>query len=461
MIGVVYQIQFHYDYNLPHTQDSIVSASNESFDHTDKLASLTLERSKIAFPSPWLMWITSLVFVLFQFCLQLSAGVMVADLIETFKLTALGAGLLSGSYYIVYVLMQTPAGILVDRIGPRRLLSMGAIVCSIGCGLFAISPNLSLACFARLLMGGGSSFAFVSTLYLIGKWFPKERFSTMTGLTETIGMIGTLLGNVLLAHLLHQSSWRTVMWFAMMIALMLGCLCYILIRDKVTASTSQYTPPSMKRFSISIIWMLKQPGLWLNGLYSGLIFSVVTVFAALWSLPYLMLTQKVPLSTATFESAFVFVGIAIGGPIMGLMYQRINDRFQFLSIAALISTALTTLLIYATPTSTALTATLFFLLGIMCSSYVFNYTLAKESTPQSLHATSIGFTNTICMITAPVLQPFVGWILYLGSSQEHAIETATYSISNYHWALAIIPLNQLIAAIIAMLIPLYLHKNKN
>ncbi len=433
-----------------------MSASNEGFEQTN-----TLEQSTLAFPSPWLMWLTSLGFVLFQFCLQLSAGVMVGDLIQTFKLTALGAGLLSGSYYIIYVFMQTPAGILVDRVGPRRLLSAGAIVCSIGCGLFAISPNLIVACLGRVLMGGGSSFAFVSTLYLIGKWFPKERFSMMTGLTETIGMIGTLTGNVLLAHVLRDSSWRDVMWGAMLIALLLGLLCYALIRDRATHHASLYTPPSMKRFSISIIWMLKQPGLWLNGLYSGLIFSVVTVFASLWSLPYLMAVQHIPLSTATFESAFVFVGIAIGGPIMGILYQRIENRFRFLSIAALISAALTSWVIYATPSGVALTAMLFFLIGIMCSSYVFNYTLAKESTPQTLHATSIGFTNTICMITAPVLQPFVGWMLYLGVAQHDTAGIATYSISNYHWALAIIPVNQLIAAVIALLIPVYMQTRRS
>lgn len=445
---------------IPLTQDFPVSASNEGFDQTEKLSALTLEQSSTIFPSPWLMWIASLTFVLFQFCLQLSAGVMVGDLIQTFRLNALGAGLLSGSYYIIYVFMQTPAGILVDRIGPRRLLSTGAIICSIGCGLFANSPNLFIACLGRILMGGGSSFAFVSTLYLIGKWFPKNRFSMMTGLTETIGMIGTLAGNILLAHWLKHSSWRSVMWNAMFIALLLGVLCYLLIRDKKTSQPTSYTPPSMRRFSLSILWMLKQPGLWLNGLYSGLIFSVVTVFAALWSLPYLILAQKVTLSTATFESAFVFVGIAIGGPVMGILYQRIHNRFQFLSIAAVISAALTTIIIYATPTSIAATAILFLLLGVMCSSYVFNYTLAKESTPTSLHATSIGFTNTICMITAPILQPLVGWLLYLELAPQNPLDTTTYSISDYQWALAIIPLNQLVAAVIAIMIPKYLRKNK-
>lgn len=436
-----------------------MSLSNESINQPESISAITEEVSAVSFPSPWLMWLTSLVFVLFQFCLQLSSGVMVGDLIKTFDLTAIGAGLLSGSYYFIYVFMQTPAGILVDRIGPRRLLSTGAIICSIGCGLLAASPNLLVACTGRILMGGGSSFAFVSTLYLIGKWFAKERFSMMTGLTETIGMIGTLTGNVVLAHLLRHASWRDVMWGAMFIALCLSLLCYGFIRDKT--KTSQPAPSSSKRFSTSIFWMLKQPALWLNGLYSGLTFSVVTVFAALWSLPFLMTAQQVPLATATFESAFIFVGIAIGGPIMGILYQRLTYHFRFLAMAALMSGALTAWIIYATPNSIILTSLLFFLVGVMCSSYVFNYTLAKETTPEALHATSIGFTNTICMITAPVLQPFVGWMLYLGSTHSQTAGHTLYSLSNYYWALAIMPANQLIAAVIAIMIPRFMGKHRN
>jgi MFS family permease len=431
-----------------------VAGSNQNIDSTCDSPSFRLAHALSRARSPWLMWLTSLSFVLFQFCIQLSSGVMIHDLIQTFHLTALGAGVLSGSYYFIYVFMQTPAGILVDRVGPRRLLSGGAIVCSVGCALFSISSSYLLACSARILMGAGSSFAFVSTLYLIGKWFPKRRFAMMTGVTETVGMLGTLVGNLWLSHLLTNFSWRYVMLASALLALLIGVCCYIIIRDKVNPISITQQSGSMQRFLLSLKWMLLQPRLWINGLYSGFTFCIVTVFAALWALPFLMLTQQVSLSFATFESSFIFLGMALGGPLMGILYQQIDRKTWFLSGVALLSAVTSIVLIYATPSQILPTALLFLILGVLCSSYVFNYTYAKENTPTSLHATSIGFTNTICMITAPIFQPIVGWILYLNLGAHESLGDVTYSLTDYHSALAILPINQLLAALIILFIPM-------
>ena len=62
-------------------------------------------------PMPLLMWFVTLVFVFYQFILQLSSGIMISPLIGSFHTTALGASIVSSSYYYVYVALQTPAGL--------------------------------------------------------------------------------------------------------------------------------------------------------------------------------------------------------------------------------------------------------------------------------------------------------------------------------------------------------------
>src|SRR5690554_5562331 len=111
----------------------------------------------------WIVWSVSAVFLLFQFFLQLSSADIVAGLMESFSLNALGAGLLASSYYYIYVILQAPAGILIDRFGPRRLLTLGAFVCGLGCWIFSMSLQLDWAVFGRLLMGTGAAFAFVGS----------------------------------------------------------------------------------------------------------------------------------------------------------------------------------------------------------------------------------------------------------------------------------------------------------
>ena len=303
-------------------------------------------------------------------------------------------------------------------------------------------------------MGMGSSFAFVSSLYLVAQWFPEQRFATMVGLAETIGMLGTLLGNVYLANILLHVSWRSTMMFSALIALILGLLCYLIVRDKPQNETLPLNQPqTLEEFYKDVIWIIKHPGLWMNGFYAGLLFSVVTVFAALWIIPYLIQFQHTTLPSATFESALIFVGIAIGSPMMGLIYPKIKNKSQFLCFTALLSSLISGWILYQTPRSISLCALLFFLLGIICSSYVFNYSMANAMVPKHVGSTSIGFTNTLCVITAPLLQPFVGLLLHYFSSHHSMIGQDVYTLSNYHWALSVVPISMVIAAFIALFLP--------
>ena len=167
---------------------------------------------------PWAIWAIGTSFILFQFLLQLSTGVMVERLMQAFAISSIAAGFLSGSYYYIYLILQTPAGILVDRFGARLLLSGGGLVCALGCWLFAFSSSVYVAQVGRLLMGGGSAFAYVGTLFLIGQWFPVARFAFLLGLADMVATIGTLGFNVVVAKSLEHEGWRHLMDEASIIA---------------------------------------------------------------------------------------------------------------------------------------------------------------------------------------------------------------------------------------------------
>ena len=94
---------------------------------------------------PWLMWGLTSLFYFFEFFLQVSPSVMVPDLMKSFQISAAQVGNLSATYFYVYAAMQIPVGILIDRFGARRLLTMAAANCAIGCTLFAYAPSIELA----------------------------------------------------------------------------------------------------------------------------------------------------------------------------------------------------------------------------------------------------------------------------------------------------------------------------
>src|ERR1700753_1079794 len=103
---------------------------------------------------PTIIWLVSVFFVLFQFFLQLSSGIVIGAIMHEKGLTALTAGLLSSAFYYVYTTMQIPVGLLFDRYNTRNLLSLNALFCAVGCFLFSTGHNLFVLFLGRLIIGG-------------------------------------------------------------------------------------------------------------------------------------------------------------------------------------------------------------------------------------------------------------------------------------------------------------------
>jgi MFS family permease len=401
--------------------------------------------------APWLIWGVSAVFVLFQFFLQLSSGEIIDGLMNSFSLSAFGGGILASAYYYIYTILQTPAGVMIDRFGPRRLLTAGAIVCALGCFTFGASHYLLLAVMGRLMMGAGAAFAFVGSLNVIAKWFPVQRFALMAAIAETVGMMGTIVGGFFLAELVQNVGWRFSMVGAAGLALGIGVLIALVVRDKPRYAAPVSTRPR------GALWqdfkaLVSNKVAWVNGLYSGTMFSVVTVFVALWAIPYIQLAHHISLTKATLICNLLFAGVAVGGPIIGWLDGRIHQRRALLMICALISAALLSVVIFVPSLSLSMLMVSMTLLGFFCSTYVVTFGVANDIVLPHMRGTSMGFLNTLSVGCAPLLQPIVGLILHL-TVHHHGFGADHYSVGNYETALSILPVVVLSAAWLGWYVP--------
>lgn len=132
------------------------------------------------------------------------------DLQQAFQTSGAALGGLAATYFYVYTLMQIPTGVLVDTLGPRRVVAMGGLIGGIGSLLFGLAETLAMASLGRLLVGLGVSVAFISMLKLNAAWFHDRHFGTITGATILIGNIGSVLAATPLAWVLEFVSWRLV-----------------------------------------------------------------------------------------------------------------------------------------------------------------------------------------------------------------------------------------------------------
>ena len=110
----------------------------------------------------WSIWTLAAVFYFYEFVLRVSPSVMVPELMTSFGITASAVGVLSAFYLYSYAPMQLPVGVLMDRYGVKKVLSIASIICGLGALLFSAAGDLSVASLGRLLIGAGSSFAFIA-----------------------------------------------------------------------------------------------------------------------------------------------------------------------------------------------------------------------------------------------------------------------------------------------------------
>ena len=77
-------------------------------------------------------------FYCYEFVLRIIPGALQSELSAAFgHISAAAFGQLSAFYYFAYSPMQMPVGMLMDRYGPRRLLSFACLCCTVGSFMFS------------------------------------------------------------------------------------------------------------------------------------------------------------------------------------------------------------------------------------------------------------------------------------------------------------------------------------
>lgn len=358
------------------------------------------------------------------------------------KLSALTAGLLSSAFYYVYTTFQIPVGVLFDRYNTRVLLSINAALCAIGCFVFASGHTLTVLFWGRLIIGAGSAFAFVGLTHILRQHFPLRRYAFMIGVSETLGFTLTVFGMIGMGSLITNFGWRAFITSAGVLGLFIAGLCWNLIPDN--KPTSITTLHYKKQF----ILILKNKLAWINGLFVCLEFSVITVFGALWAIPFLQLKLNCDIKVASILTSMILLGAGLSCPLFGQLSMHLTKRKPLIH-ASCLSTALLMLIALYLPTHhIALMGLLMFSIGLCCGAYMLAYSIANELAPAESLSTCTGFTNTLAMLSAPLLQPLIGYLLDKASSTP-----GTYTLGDYQIALLIIPAALILASGLAHFLP--------
>ncbi len=373
----------------------------------------------------WSVWGLGALLYLIGFYQRVAPAVITDRLMADFALGAAALGNLSAFYFYSYVAMQIPTGIIADRWGPRRLLTVGAGVAALGTFLFAFAPTIFWANAGRLLIGASVAVAFVSMLKLATRWFRPEQFALASGVALFCGVCGGVVAGVPLRLLVESFGWRPVMVVTAIVTAALCLAIFLFVRDDPSERgyASHAPAPAAGGTHHGSVWhglmqVLSYRNTWILVIVPIGVAGSVLTFAGLWGVPYLKQVHGLDTKTAAAITSTLLVSWALGGPILGALSERMGRRKPLYVITTVVALIGWGIVIYLPLPIWALIGVLV-VSGFACGNLIIGFAFAKESVPARLMGTASGVCNMGPLMGGMFLQPGVGWILdrhWLGST---------------------------------------------
>ena len=379
---------------------------------------------------PLLAWATGAMFFFYAWVLRVAPSVMVEELMRDFAVGAAVLGHLSAAYFYGYAGMQIPAGLLLDRFGPRRLMTVAALVCAGGCVLFATGNSLAMVTAGRFLIGASAAFSLVGAMAVAGQWFPANRFAIFSGLAMAMGMAGGVFGQAPLRLAIEASDWRTATLLLAAGGAILAVAAWATVRDKwhgtggMAVALSGLGKVMRHRQTLLIA---------LTGLGTS---APLLAFAGLWGVPFLETAYGLSRTSAAGVTSAFFAGWGVGAPLFGWLSDRIGRRRDPLLIALAFKTVALAALIYVPGWSLVVLIALSFLVGLFGSAQILCFALVRENHAPALSGTAIGFLNAVVTGAGALFQPLVGVLLDLAWTGEIASGARVYQAEAYRIAFA-------------------------
>lgn len=414
--------------------------------------------TKIYLLMAWTICALGAVFYSYEYFLRISPSVMEHSLRGHFNLSATSFGFLSAFYYYAYVPLQIPVGVLLDRYGPRLLITIACLICVLGTFIFAGTSTFWVAATGRFLVGFGSAFAFVGVLKLATIWLPEDKLAMVSGLAAALGTIGAMIGDNLLGNLVDKIGWRETVNLTAYFGLILSIFLWLGIRDKKSHQRRSGTIANFKKSMIDLGIIVRNKQIWINGMFGCLVYLPTTVFAELWGPTYLKHAHGLSQHAADFANSMLFLGFTIGAPLMGFISDKMKRRKLPMLFGATGAGIIMMIVLFVPDLTAYHLDALMFSLGILYSAQCIVFAVGRELSPSEAAGTAMATTNMIVMLGAMFLQPLVGKLLdtsLASRAPNIAIQTESieklqqlYTVYDYQFALSVIPIGIFIAAIL-------------
>ncbi len=361
----------------------------------------------------WLLWAVLVLPYTVVYFHRLAIGVLREDLALEFALTATAFAQIGAAYFYTYAALQIPAGILSDSLGPRRTVTVAALITALGTAVFALASSAEALFVGRMVIGIGVSTVFVAILKVLAVWFDEGEFATLTGLTAGVGTLGAIGAQTPLYLASQRWGWRAAFLAVALFSVLAAVLCYTIVRDRPAAGAKKREAAQQHHTNLwrELGATLRNARTWPPWLMFAGVYGSFIGLAGTWGQSYLVLVLGVAPETAAGLLTMSVIGIAVGG----VLFARISDALcqRRLPMISCASMYLVFWIVFVSGTVQSVTALRFLMLAIGLAAGVTMTALpcGKEVNHPSFSGTSTSVVNVGGFFGSAIIPVAMGLVL--------------------------------------------------
>lgn len=390
----------------------------------------------------WLVWSVAMVAYVIAVLQRSSLGVASVAAADRFEVSASLLSSLAVVQIIVYAALQIPVGVILDRVGPKAMITIGAVLMAAGQLVLALAPTIEIAIIGRVLVGAGDAMTFISVIRLLASWFSGRILPQVSQWTGNIGSLGQVLSAIPLSLLLQGSGWQATFLTAAALSALAGILVAVLLSDGPgRRGRVKDAPIAWRVVARQLRESLARPGTQL-GFWSHFVSqSSGTVFALLWGFP--IMVNGLGYSQAEASGMLtVLVGAGlVSGPILGILSARYPMRRSnvILGIMVAIGAAWALVLLWpGEPPFWAVTV-LVVILGVGGPGSMIGFDYARTFNPMRSLGSANGIVNVGGFLATFAMMFLIGVLLDLQNAvrMSQGLPEALYAWDSFRLALTV------------------------
>jgi MFS family permease len=360
---------------------------------------------------------------------RVSNAVIAADLARDLTLSPEVLGLLGGAFFYSFGLAQLPMGPLLDRFGPRLVISLLACFGAASAVIFALAGSGTVAVLARAGIGLGMAAVLMGSLKILTTWFSPHEFATLSGILIAIGNLGGIGATTPLAWLSDRLGWRGACIVIAIITLLLAIGMYLVARDRPPQreGAPHSVPPSLAEIAAGLRTVFGSGAFWCLAPLGFASYGALITAQGLWGVPFLVHTYGLSKTSASGVLLAIPVGVVVGAPLWGRWSDKLGRRKPLVLVGLTAMLLLFAGLVLHLPLPRWGLILHCWLLGFTSAALYILYTQVKETFSLSIAGTALTALNFFIILGAAIFQQMTGFIMgFWKPSAAGALPLAAY-----------------------------------